>query len=679
MFQSLWQITKLSKHFMIGTQGKVRSICFSFLLLLSFKSFSTKAKAQSLGSNCENTTQQTLTGAYQTNLDRILTWMSSDAGTSNGYNHTTIGTNSSVYGLYDCGGDAVGYFCQFCISTAAREAPQLCSNRESAVVWNDYCILRYSNEDFFGKAMTYPIWHTLGTKNISNTTEIQIAEDFVRSLIGKATNETHQLYYKGGFNLSATESRYGVVQCTRDLTNEVCRQCLEDILTEVPKCCEQKVTWMVWSGSCIIRYDDHMFYLLANQPPSAPAPNQKTDKQGVNNRTRILIIIFSVIGAIICFSLYCFWYRNKVRKANYKENTRDGVREELPLPSFHKIQSEETWNTDLPRIPFITILHSTDNFSQASKLGEGGFGPVYKGNLPDGRQIAVKRLSKFSGQGSEEFNNEVMFIAKLRHRNLVRLLACCLEENEKIIVYEYLPNKSLDFHLFDVEKRKQFDWKLRLSIINGIARGILYLHEDSQLRVIHRDLKASNVLIDHDMNPKISDFGLARAFEIGQNQAKTKRVFGTYGYMAPEYAMGGLFSVKSDVFSFGVLVLEIISGRKNGGLYLSEDLTLLSYAWRIWCEGKCLELMDPMLEKSFISGEVERCIQIGLLCVQEDAKDRPTMSNVAVMIASDTVVLPKPKHPAFSVGRLTSEEVYTSRSCKNLSINDITSSITLPR
>ncbi|XP_047175004.1 cysteine-rich receptor-like protein kinase 10 isoform X3 [Vigna umbellata] len=651
---------------MIGIQR----ISFTFLLLLNFRSFITKAEEQSyLGSSCNNTAQQTLSTAYQTNLDRILTWMSSDSGTSNGYNITTIGSNnSSVYGLYYCGGGLAGYFCHVCISTAARETPRLCSNRVSAVVWNDYCLIRYSNEEFFGKAMTYPTWHVLGTKNISNITEIQIGEDFLRSLIRKATNGTNQLYYKDGFNLSATESRYSVVQCSRDLTNEVCRQCLEDILAELHKCCEQKLVWNIWSGSCLIRYDDYMFYLLNTQPPSAPAPNVQ-DKQGSNNRSKILIITFSVTGPIIvlCFSVYSFWHRKSVRK------------ERLPLPSFHKIQPGEMWNTDLPRIPLITILESTDNFSEASKLGEGGFGSVYKGTLPDGTQIAVKRLSEFSGQGSEEFKNEVMFIAKLRHRNLVRLLACCSEGNEKILVYEYLPNKSLDFHLFDVERRKQFDWKLRLSIINGIARGMFYLHEDSQLRVIHRDLKASNVLLDHDMNPKISDFGLARAFEVGQNQANTKRVMGTYGYMAPEYAMEGLFSVKSDVFSFGVLVLEIICGRKNGRFYLSDGQILLEYAWRIWYEGKCLELMDPILEKSFIGSEVQRCIQIGLLCVQEDARDRPTMSDVVVMLVSDTVAIPKPKHPAFSVGRMVSEKGSTSRSSNNRSIYDITSSITLPR
>ena len=261
----------------------MQTICFTFLLLLNFRSFITKAEEQTyLGSSCNNTTQQTLSTAYQTNLDSILTWMSSDSATSNGYNITTIGTNnSSVYGLYYCGGGLAGYFCRVCISTAAREAPQLCSNRVSAVVWNDYCLIRYSNENFFGKAMTYPTWHILGIRNISNITEIQIGEDFLRSLIRKATNGTNQLYYKDGFNLSATESRYAVVQCSRDLTNEVCRQCLEDILAELPKCCEQKLAWNIWSGSCLIRYDDYMFYLLNTQPPSAPAPNVQGESESI--------------------------------------------------------------------------------------------------------------------------------------------------------------------------------------------------------------------------------------------------------------------------------------------------------------------------------------------------------------------------------------------------------------
>ncbi|XP_028752409.1 cysteine-rich receptor-like protein kinase 15 [Neltuma alba] len=243
-----------------------------------------------------------------------------------------------------------------------------------------------------------------------------------------------------------------------------------------------------------------------------------------------------------------------------------------------------------------------------------------------------------------------------------------------------MPNSSLDFHLFNMEKRSQLEWKLRLSIINGIAKGLLYLHEDSRLRVIHRDLKASNIPLNHEMNPKISDFGLARAFGGDQRQANTIRVVGTYGYMAPEYAMEGLFSIKSDVFSFGVLLLEIISGKKNGGFYLSQHRqSLLTYAWRLWCEGKGLDLMDAILERSFEPSEVLKCIHIGLLCVQEDAADRPTMSSVVLMLASDSVNLLRPTQPAFSVGRGFTKKEPSSKNTSRDSVHGVTISEVLAR
>ncbi|MED6113178.1 hypothetical protein PIB30_068482, partial [Stylosanthes scabra] len=191
-------------------------------------------------------------------------------------------------------------------------------------------------------------------------------------------------------------------------------------------------------------------------------------------------------------------------------------------------QRDDSLNAqDLPTVPLIWIRRSTNNFSDSCKLGQGGFGPVYKGSLQDGTEVAIKRLSQTSDQGLDEFKNEVIFIAKLQHRNLVRLLGYCVEENEKLLVYEYMSNSSLALHLFDVEKRKQLCWKVRMHIINGIARGLLYFHEDSRLKVIHRDMKASNILLDEDMNPKISDFGLARAFEKGQNYENTGRIMDT--------------------------------------------------------------------------------------------------------------------------------------------------------
>ncbi|XP_019189840.1 PREDICTED: G-type lectin S-receptor-like serine/threonine-protein kinase At4g27290 [Ipomoea nil] len=300
-----------------------------------------------------------------------------------------------------------------------------------------------------------------------------------------------------------------------------------------------------------------------------------------------------------------------------------------------------------------TIIRATDNFSLRNKIGEGGYGPVYKGVLDDGREIAVKRLSKNSMQGIEEFKNEVNFIAKLQHRNLVSLIGWCIKGEEKMLIYEYMPNKSLDSFIFGILKSSitLLNWTKRFNIINGIARGLLYLHQDSRLRVIHRDLKASNILLDIDMNPKISDFGLARSIGGNEFGANTSRVAGTHGYMSPEYAGNGMFSTKSDVFSFGVSVLEIVSGKRNRGFSHQEYYeNLPSYAWKLYKDGRSIELLDENLVVSCNLTQVLRSIQVGLLCVQQHPEDRPNMYSVVQMLSSDAE-LPIAKEPGFFTGR----------------------------
>ncbi|XP_028804400.1 receptor-like serine/threonine-protein kinase SD1-8 [Neltuma alba] len=290
------------------------------------------------------------------------------------------------------------------------------------------------------------------------------------------------------------------------------------------------------------------------------------------------------------------------------------------------------------------IVEATNNFADANMLGKGGFGLVYKGLLEDGMEIAVKRLSRYSGQGIEEFRNEVTLIAKLQHRNLVRILACYVDGEEKMVVYEYLPNKSLDSFIFDQANKPKLDWRKRFDIICGVARGILYPFQDSILRIIHKDLKASNVLLDLVMNPKIADFGMARIFGGNQTEAITNRVVRTYGYMSSEYAMEGIFSIKSDACSFGVLLLEIVTSRKNNGHY--DDITC-TFIWNLWRESRAMEIVDPsLLGETCPEHEVLKCIQIGLLCEQEYATDRPTMSEVVFMLDNDST-LPPPKQPAF--------------------------------
>ncbi|TKY66457.1 G-type lectin S-receptor serine/threonine-protein kinase SD1-1 [Spatholobus suberectus] len=327
---------------------------------------------------------------------------------------------------------------------------------------------------------------------------------------------------------------------------------------------------------------------------------------------------------------------------------------------------------DVPLFDLLTITTATNNFSLNNKIGQGGFGPVYKGRLVDGREIAVKRLSSSSGQGIAEFITEVKLISKLQHRNLVKLLGCCIRGQEKILVYEYMVNGSLDSFIFDQMKGKFLDWPRRFQIIFGVARGLLYLHQDSRLRIIHRDLKASNVLLDEKLNPKISDFGMARAFGGDQTEGNTNRVVGTYGYMAPEYAVDGLFSIKLDVFSFGILLLEIVCGNKNRALCRgNQTLNLVGYAWTLWKEDNALQLIDSSIKDSCVIPEVLQCIHVSLLCVQQYPEDRPTMTSVIQMLGSE-MELVEPKEPGFFPKRISDEGNLSSKLNQMTSNDELT-------
>ncbi|KAF3942909.1 hypothetical protein CMV_030479 [Castanea mollissima] len=344
-----------------------------------------------------------------------------------------------------------------------------------------------------------------------------------------------------------------------------------------------------------------------------PKPSQNYTKKPtwigfVIGGTTALLVIF------LCILYYLSRRRNVILEGENDATIDDGLLELVNSDRFtsaHGSQNDTKQGHDLRVFNYNFIMAATNCFSLENKLGEGGFGLVYKGKIPKGQEIAVKRLSRNSGQGISEFKNELILISELQHMNLVRLLGCCIHGEERMLIYEYMPNKSLDCFLFDSTKSKMLDWPKRFSIIEGIAQGLLYLHKYSRLRVIHRDLKASNVLLDENMNPKISDFGMARIFQQNELEANTKRVVGTYGYMSPEYAMEGIFSVKSDVYSFGVLMLEIVSGRKNNSFSHTEhSVNLVGYAWELWKEGATLNLMDPALTDSCFEDQMLQCIHI---------------------------------------------------------------------
>ncbi|KAL9317351.1 hypothetical protein ACSQ67_013868 [Phaseolus vulgaris] len=442
-----------------------------------------------------------------------------------------------------------------------------------------------------------------------------------------SNTQIHYGFYNFSYGLN-TDTVYAIGLCRGDQNPEKCRSCLNNSRVDLTQRCPNQKKAIMWSSECMLRYSNDTIF---NQMEISPT--------------------------------YYWWNTANVREVDVDQfnevlrNLMKSLRDIAASGDSRLIEDDEDEDeiniVESLQFNFDTIRVATEDFSDSNKLGQGGFGAVYWGRLSNGQIIAVKRLSRNSGQGDTEFKNEVVLVVKLQHRNLVRLLGFCLEGRERLLIYEFVPNKSLDYFIFDPAMKAQLDWGKRFKIIRGIARGLLYLHEDSQLRIIHRDLKAGNILLDEEMNPKIADFGTARLVLMDQTQVNTNRIVGTYGYMAPEYALHGQFSVKSDVFSFGVLILEIVSGQKNGGISNRENMDdLLSFAWRNWKEGKAINIVDPSLSSNS-RNEMLRCIHIGLLCVQENLVNRPTMANIMLMLNSYSLSLSIPEEPAFYINSRT--------------------------
>ncbi|KAA8519956.1 hypothetical protein F0562_014134 [Nyssa sinensis] len=595
---------------------------------------------------------------YQSNLSDLLGSLSSAAASNTFYKNTSNG----IYGLYLCRGDVTIDVCQNCVNTANQDIQNRCPSNQQAIIWYDECMLHYSNTNFFGMVETAPMLALWNSENNTSPTVPDVNALALMHQLVLAAGNTEMLYAADKSAASnGSWNGYGLVQCNRDINSDECRNCLRQLIDNINICCQGKIGWHILAPSCNIRYEQYLFFGQPLAPPvpvpvpaAQPPPDHNGGKGGMNTTEIVLISVSAFIVVAAVLGIYIYHSLGRKRTQIVQETGQEIMEGQTSRHSMDESMHIRNQNDsgEMQYFDLATIKIATNNFSLENKLGEGGFGPVYKGKLHDGKEIAVKRLSRNSRQGLEEFETEVRLIVKLQHRNLVRLLGCCIESDEKLLIYEYMANTSLDAFLFDPIKCKELDWLKRANIVRGIAKGLQYLHEDSRLKTIHRDLKASNVLLDHEMNPKISDFGTARIFGGNQIEANTNRVVGTYGYMAPEYAMEGLFSTKSDVYSFGILILEILSGRKNASFYHPEYASSLpSQAWKLWKEGKGRELIDQNIIDICPISEAMRWFNIALLCVQEDPNDRPTMSSIIHMLAVQLTNLPQPSEPPFSVAR----------------------------
>ncbi|XP_017250274.1 probable leucine-rich repeat receptor-like serine/threonine-protein kinase At3g14840 isoform X2 [Daucus carota subsp. sativus] len=349
----------------------------------------------------------------------------------------------------------------------------------------------------------------------------------------------------------------------------------------------------------------------SDNPPQDSSPNWKGKI--------IIAVVVVALGLWIFLTFFGIsWWKGNLGYRTSREEVLKGLDLQTGVFTFQQIKA------------------ATDDFAAANKIGEGGFGSVYKGILLDGTTIAVKQLSSKSNQGSREFVNEIGMISGLRHSNLVKLHGCCTERKQMLLVYEFMENNSLARALFGPEElRLNLDWPTRQKICIGIAKGLVYLHEESILKIVHRDIKANNILLDNDLNPKISDFGLAKLDE-EENTHITTRVAGTIGYMAPEYALWGYLTDKADVYSFGIVALEIVAGKNNMRYRPNENyVCLLDWALNVHQNGNLMELVDPQLCSNYNKEEAMRMIRVALLCTNSSPALRPTMSSVVSMLKGD--------------------------------------------
>ncbi|KAL5166855.1 Cysteine-rich receptor-like protein kinase 25 [Glycine soja] len=551
--------------------------------------------------------------AFESNLKTLFSDLTSNA-TSGNRNSKRAGAGT-LQGFFTCRVDLSRTLCGECVQNATEKIFSACGSAAEGVIWYNHCWLRYSNRSFAME--TSPSYVDLNVTDTDN--RVQYSSHALTLISNKlaamadGTGQTLDKYQSGTLILNNKQSVYILTQCALDLSSDDCGACLGDMIgSAIPWARLGSLGGRVLYPTCILRFELFQFYdLIPTTAITHPLLLAPASGKG-RSRTIILILTSTIIVLGVLFTFCYYSIRRKAR------NNKTILRENFG----HESSSIESLQFNLP-----TIVAATNNFSYENKIGKGGFGEVYKGILSDGRPIAVKRLSRTSKQ--------------------------------------------------DTKLEKVLTWSERYKIIEGIARGILYLHEYSRLKIIHRDLKPSNVLLDKNMNPKISDFGLAKIVELDQQEGSTNRIIGTYGFMAPEYAMFGQFSEKSDVYSFGVMVLEIISGKKNISSYEPRrvvDDGLLKFFWKHWRDETPFNTLDAKLKESYSEIEVIKCIQIGLLCVQEDPNARPTMMSIVSYLNNHSIELPTPHEPTFFLYNRMDPIAYESNSGQS-SNNFISSSI----
>ncbi|KAH1082891.1 hypothetical protein J1N35_022652 [Gossypium stocksii] len=529
----------------------------------------------------------------------------------------------------------------------------------------DGCFLRYESNNFYDQSTQEGHSMICGNESASEPNSFQATVQDVLANLQVATPKIKGYFAattKKVGDSGGNATVYGMAQCIETITKIGCHDCMQVVSTDIQRCPPNTNGRAVDVG-CFLRYSNSPFFAdnqTTDITPFLSTPSSSSKRNG---------IIGGVVGGAAFLSLIIamlIWFKQTSRPKGSPIRGDILGATELQGPINYKYKDLST---------------ATKKFSNQNKLGEGGFGDVYKGVLKNGKIVAIKKLAIMQSRRAKlDFESEVKLISNVHHRNLIRLLGCCSKGPELLLVYEYMANSSLDKFLFG-ERRGSLIWKQRCDIIVGIARGLTYLHEEFHVCIIHRDIKSSNILLDNDFHPKIADFGLARLLPQDKSHLSTKFA-GTLGYTSPEYAIHGQLSEKTDVYSYGIVVLEIVSGQKSHDTTADPDAEfLLKKAWRLYEDNMHQQLVDESLDPNeYEAEEVRRMVEIGLMCTQSTTALRPSMSQVVVLLRSQGSIESKPiTRPTFiesnhpRIGEASTSTASSSASIATLSITQLSS------